>query len=138
SVFRQLVARGYLRADIELFGALHLEDQCRPLLRGEETLELRRDLARPAARQQTKQRLPDDIDTALWEALRECRRSLAEAQGIPPYIIFHDRTLQEMCTALPRTVQAFGALSGVGERKREKYGVDFLQVIERHVQGGTG
>ncbi|MAA88160.1 MAG: DNA helicase RecQ [Haliea sp.] len=138
SVFRQLVARGYLRADLDHFGALRLEDHCRPLLRGEETLELRRDLARPATRQQTRQRLPDDIDTELWEALRECRRALAETQGIPPYIIFHDRTLQEMCAELPRTVAAFGALSGVGERKREKYGKDFLQVIDEHLQRRTG
>jgi len=134
SVFRQLVARGYLRADLDHFGALRLEDQCRPLLRGEETLELRRDLARPATRQQTRQRLPDDIDTELWEALRECRRGLAEAQGIPPYIIFHDKTLQEMCAELPRSIAAFGALSGVGERKRDKYGEDFLQVIQQHLQ----
>jgi ATP-dependent DNA helicase RecQ len=102
SVFRQLVARGYLSVDLERFGALRLEEKCRPLLRGEEQIQLRRDSARKsAAKRQTRTPLPVDIDVALWEALRDCRRELAEQQGVPPYVIFHDRTLQEMCTILP-------------------------------------
>ncbi len=133
SVFRQLVARGYLSVDLERFGALFLQDKCRALLRGEETLELRRDIARKAVRQQTRTALPEDLDVALWEALRECRRELAAGQGIPPYIIFHDRTLQEMCFRQPRSIEDFGALSGVGERKRDKYGAAFLQVIDDHL-----
>lgn len=137
SVFRQLVAGGYLTADLERFGALRLQDKCRALLKGEETLQLRKDIARRATRQQTRQPLSDEVDVGLWEALRECRRALAEAQGIPPYIIFHDRTLQEMCALLPRDIDAFGRLSGVGERKRDKYGRDFLRVIERHLEQST-
>ncbi|MEP5569539.1 MAG: DNA helicase RecQ [Halioglobus sp.] len=133
SVFRQLVARGYLRVDMDRFGALRLEEQCRALLRGEETIELRRDAAKKAGKQTTKTRLPADIDVALWEALRERRRELAEDQGVPPYVIFHDRTLQEMCTALPQSLTQFGRLTGVGERKLEKYGAEFLQVIETHL-----
>ena len=135
SVFRQLVARGYLRVDMDRFGALRLEEQCRQLLRGEETIELRRDAAKKAGRQTTKTRLPADIDVGLWEALRERRRELAEDQGVPPYVIFHDRTLQEMCTALPQNLTQFGRLTGVGERKLDKYGTDFIQVIETHLTG---
>jgi ATP-dependent DNA helicase RecQ len=133
SVFRQLVARGYLSVDLERFGALRLEQKCRPLLRGEEGIELRRDIQRKAARQQTRTALPMDIDVALWEALRERRRELAEQQGVPPYVIFHDRTLQEMCEELPQNLMQFGRLSGVGERKLEKYGSSFLQVITEHL-----
>jgi ATP-dependent DNA helicase RecQ len=132
SVFRQLVARGYLSVDLERFGALRLEEQCRPLLRGEEQIDLRRDAQKKAARQQTRTTLPADIDVALWEALRERRRELAEEQGVPPYVIFHDRTLQEMCIAMPGNLTQFGRLTGVGERKLEKYGTDFITVIERH------
>jgi ATP-dependent DNA helicase RecQ len=134
SVFRQLVARGYLSVDLERFGALRLEEKCRPLLRGEEQIQLRRDSARKsAAKRQTRTPLPVDIDVALWEALRDCRRELAEQQGVPPYVIFHDRTLQEMCTILPRSLSQFGRITGVGERKLEKYGQTFLQVIEDHL-----
>ncbi|MDB9950454.1 DNA helicase RecQ, partial [Gammaproteobacteria bacterium] len=96
SVFRQLVARGLLSVDLERFGALRLEERCRPLLRGEETIELRRDLKQKTTKRQTRSPLPNDIDVTLWEALRDCRRGFAEEQNVPPYVIFHDSTLQEM------------------------------------------
>jgi ATP-dependent DNA helicase RecQ len=133
SVFRQLVARGYLCVDMERFGAMRLEEKCRPLLRGEEPIELRRDIKKKKAKRLTKTYLPEDMDTALWEALRECRRELADEQGIPPYIIFHDRTLQEMCVTVPQTLEQFGQLGGVGERKLDKYGPAFLQVINEYL-----
>ncbi|MCL4135265.1 UNVERIFIED_CONTAM: hypothetical protein GTU68_053549 [Idotea baltica] len=126
SVFRQLVARGFVCVDMERFGALRLEEKCRPLLRGEEQIELRRDIKKKEA----------DIDAALWELLRECRRELAAEQGIPPYIIFHDRTLQEMCVTVPQTMEQFGLLGGVGERKLDKYGPTFLQAINDHLSNG--
>ncbi len=133
SVFRQLVARGYLCVDMERFGAMRLEEKCRLLLRGEEPIELRRDIKKKEAKRLTKTYLPEDMDTALWEALRECRRELADEQGIPPYIIFHDRTLQEMCVTVPQTLEQFGQLGGVGERKLDKYGPAFLQVINEYL-----
>ena len=135
SVFRQLVARGYLSVDIEGYGALRLEPKCRPLLRGEEEVDLRRDPVQKTVKQQTKTRLPVDTDTALWEKLRDHRRELAEEQGLPPYVVFHDRTLLEMCEALPRTMAEFSRLTGVGERKLDKYGEGFLQVIGVHLEG---
>ncbi|HEY6131552.1 MAG TPA: DNA helicase RecQ [Halioglobus sp.] len=134
SVFRQLVARGYLSVDLMQFGALRLEEKCRPLLRGEEGVQLRRDDGGNIAKQQTKTALPGDIDIGLWEALRECRRLLAEEQGVPPYVIFHDRSLKEMCTTLPRNLMQFGRITGVGERKLDKYGNAFLQVINGYLQ----
>ena len=133
SVFRQLVARGHLCVDMERFGALRLEEKCRPLLRGEEQIELRRDIKKKDAKRLSKTFLPEDMDVALWEVLRECRRELAGEQGIPPYIIFHDRTLQEMCVTIPQTLEQFGLLGGVGERKLDKYGPAFLQVINDHL-----
>ncbi len=135
SVFRQLVARGYLCVDVERFGALRLEEKCRPLLRGDEPIELRRDIKKKEAKRLTKTFLSADIDEALWEVLRECRRELADEQGIPPYIIFHDRTLQEMCVTVPQNMEQFSQLGGVGERKLEKYGPGFLQVINEHLAG---
>jgi len=132
SVFRQLVARGYFSVDLEQYGALRLEQKCRPLLRAEEGIELRRDIQRKAVSRQTKTPLPDDIDVGLWEALRERRRLFAEEQGVPPYVIFHDKTLQEMCFSLPRDHAEFALLGGVGERKLEKYGDGFLEVIRAY------
>jgi ATP-dependent DNA helicase RecQ len=139
SVFRQLVARGFLSVDLERFGALRLEEKCRPLLRGEQNIELRRDIpqAKTKAKRQTKSQLPVDIDVALWEALRECRRELAEEQGVPPYVIFHDRTLQELCITLPETLSQFADIGGVGERKLDKYGAIFLAVISEHLSASA-
>ncbi|MFT4825354.1 MAG: ATP-dependent DNA helicase RecQ [Halioglobus sp.] len=133
SVFRQLVAGGYLSVDLERFGALRLEEKCRPLLRGEESIELRQDLKKKSTRQQTKTPLSHDIDVALWELLRECRREFAEEQSVPPYVIFHDRALQEMCITVPQNLSQFSEISGVGERKLEKYGPTFLSVINEHL-----
>ncbi len=139
SVFRQLVARAYLAVDLERYGALRLRERARPLLRGEETLPLRRDARgagkaarRPEGRAETA--LAEDLDPALWEALRACRTALAREQGVPPYVIFHDRTLQAVCLEQPGDLDTFGAISGVGERKREKYGPAFLAVILAHRQ----
>ncbi len=129
SVFRQLVARGYFSVDLEGYGSLKLEPKCRPLLKGEESIDLRREVKQTAAKLQTRTPLPEDVDVGLWEALRDCRRQLAEEQGVPPYVIFHDSTLQEMCVLKPTNMEQFGRLTGVGERKREKYGKAFITVI---------
>ena len=125
--------RAVMEGMVERFGAMRLEEKCRPLLRGEEQIELRRDVKKKAAKRLTKTYLPEDMDVALWEVLRECRRELADEQGIPPYIIFHDRTLQEMCVTVPQTMEQFGQLGGVGERKLDKYGPAFLQVINEYL-----
>ena len=135
SVFRQLVARGLLSVDLERFGALRLEERCRPLLRGEETIELRRDLKQKTTKRQTRSPLPNDIDVTLWDALRDCRRGFAEEQNVPPYVIFHDSTLQEMCVSLPSSLERLAEISGVGERKLEKYGPAFVGVINQHLVG---
>ena len=139
SVFRQLVARNYLSVDLDRFGALQLvETTSRPLLRGEETVALRLDektkpVKLPRGSKPTRTALPvGDLDPELWEALRECRRKLAEEQGVPPYVIFHNATLEEMCRVQPQTLADFGDINGVGERKLEKYGPFFVAVIRQH------
>lgn len=142
SVFRQLVARGFVQVDIDGYGGLTLDESCRQILRGEQSVYFRadvRDQHKPAAKL-TKTPLPEHIDAGLWEALRECRRRLAESQGVPPYVIFHDRTLRAMAEDKPLTVEAFSALPGVGERKRDKYADAFIQVVRRYdpVRGSDG
>jgi len=132
SVFRQLSARGYLKPNDE-HGSLNLDREAsQSILKGEETIELRRDTQRKPQGRLTKTVLPDDIDIALWETLREKRRQLAEVQGVPPYVVFHDKTLQAMAREQPKRLDDFSRLPGVGERKLEKYGSDFLEVIISH------
>ena len=137
SVFRQLVAQGYMRVDLDRYGALCLEEKCRPLLKGEISIELRKDLHIKTAKQRTRVTLAPEIDVELWEKLRDCRRQFAEELGVPPYVIFHDSTLQEMCLRLPRDLEEFAELSGVGERKLDKYGSAFITEITEHLAGST-
>ena len=131
SVFRQLVAAGHVVADPERFGGLALTEKCRPLLKGQDTIAFRLDPVQKTSKKLSKAPLPDDIDVGIWEALRAHRRELAEVQGVPPYVIFHDSTLQAMAEQMPSSLAEFGALPGVGERKLEKYGDGFLQVLRQ-------
>ena len=135
SVFRQLVANGYLRADPEGYGALQLTEQCRPLLKGGQTIELRKDpvvkkTAGRASGGRSSSPVKDQItDQAGWDALRACRKELADKQGVPPYVIFHDTTLFGMLERKPRTLDELAEVSGVGAAKLEKYGEIFLETI---------
>jgi ATP-dependent DNA helicase RecQ len=135
SVFRQLVANGYLRADPEGYGALQLTEQCRPLLKGRQTIELRKDpvVKKTSARAsggRSSAPVKDQItDQEGWEALRACRKELADKQGVPPYVIFHDTTLFGMLERKPRTLEELAEVSGVGAAKLEKYGEIFLETI---------
>jgi ATP-dependent DNA helicase RecQ len=134
-LFRQLIARGLLAVDIEGHGSLKLTDACRPVLRGEERLMLRREIKvgktkKAAPRASTV--FAGTTDSALWEALRARRRQLALDQGVPPYVVFHDATLTQMIERRPRTLSEFGEISGVGERKLAAYGQEFLEIILAH------
>lgn len=135
SVYRQLVANGYLRADPEGFGSLQLTEACRPLLKGQEPIQLRKDPA-PAKTSgrsgsgSARAKISDQItDQAGWEALRACRKALADKQGVPPYVIFHDTTLFDMLERRPATLSELAEVNGVGAAKLEKYGAIFLEAL---------
>jgi ATP-dependent DNA helicase RecQ len=138
-VFRQLVASGLLTPDDEGFGTLRLTAASRGVLRGEAPVHLRRQAdsaGRRAKRQKSRtERTRASLDiapheTALWNELRELRARLAKEQGVPAYVIFHDATLLAMLREHPQTLSALGAVSGVGERKLERYGEAFLGVLD--------
>ncbi|WP_152206608.1 DNA helicase RecQ [Marinobacter changyiensis] len=131
SVFRQLVANGHLRADPEGYGALQLTESCRPLLKGEQTVNLRKDPViksrkTAGAGSKVKDQITDHVG---WEALRACRKTLAEEQGVPPYVIFHDTTLFEILERRPQCLEELAGVSGVGAAKLERYGEAFLKAL---------
>jgi ATP-dependent DNA helicase RecQ len=134
SLIRQLIHRGYLEQDIARYSVLRLTEAARPLLRGEETLEL----ARPRMKTPSRRKAPKAAagggryDETLFAALRALRKSLADAQGVPPYIIFGDATLVEMAREMPVTAAAFLEISGVGQKKLERYGEDFMAIIRAY------
>lgn len=131
SVFRQLIAQRFLDIDIEHYGALHLTEKARPLLRGEVELQLRRSKSSDKKSKQsgTKKTTIRKADEALWEALREKRQFFADKFNVPPYVIFHDATLQLMLQKRPQSLEELRTLNGVGERKLKHYGKGFLEVL---------
>ena len=68
-------------------------------------------------------------DAGLWDALRACRRDLADEQGVPAYVIFHDKTLHDMLQRRPSNEAELLSVNGVGQAKLERYGARFLEVL---------
>ena len=139
SILRQLVVLGMLTVDTGGFGGLRLNNKSRPLLRGEIELPLRRDLLLTKKARKTSRKVSSVAagDRDLWEALRECRKRLADENNVPPYVIFHDATLNQMATERPATQGEFLGISGVGQKKLERYGADFMDVIRLSVEQGA-
>ncbi len=136
-VFRQLISLGYINVDLNGYGSLFLTEQARPLLRSEITLELRQQqkVDKKSANKQSssaKQSNLKDADEELFNALRDQRSSLAKELSVPPYIIFHDSTLIEMAKKRPTTINEMLLISGIGEKKLDKFGHDFLEIILDH------
>ena len=135
SVFRQLLAMGYLQVDVEGHGGVYLTEESRPVLRGEKVVEMRKD---PGESKRTMTKRLRDFDTEfeneedrdLWERLRTLRRELATSQNVPPYVIFSDRTLWEMVRFKPRTLQDMASINGVGVKKLDQYALVFLDVMD--------
>jgi ATP-dependent DNA helicase RecQ len=142
SVYRQLVAAGFINVDIEGYGGLKLTEAARPVLKGQQEVWLRRD-AEPVKRKTSKaergSRLREAFaganDDPLWLALKAKRTALAREQEVPPYVIFHDSTLLEILNRKPRTLGEMAQISGVGQAKLAKYGDAFLQVVEDVANG---
>ena len=137
SIVRQLVARGLLDVDAQAYGGLKLNDACREILRGEEKIQLRREIKASATAVARKQGVVVDAeDQGLWNALRACRKRLAEEHGVPPYVIFHDATLREMLEFRPTTASQLLSITGVGQSKLERFGDEFLEVIREAEYAG--
>jgi ATP-dependent DNA helicase RecQ len=129
AIFRQMAGRDLIRPDPERHGAFRMTEAARPILKGEAGITLRRDSLARAATRPAVRALVSDEDAPLLSALKAKRRALAEAAGVPAYVIFPDRTLIEMAEARPETLDGLARISGVGAVKLERYGADFLAVI---------
>ena len=133
SIVRQLIHRGLLVQDIARYSVLRLTPKARSVLRGEENLVLARPRIKTRApKAKKKAKIPESLATAdvgLFEALRALRKKLADEQGVPPYVIFGDAALIQMSHEKPSNDEEFLAITGVGLRKLERYGAEFLAEI---------
>jgi ATP-dependent DNA helicase RecQ len=139
SIFRQLVAQNLLAVDVAEHGGMHLTEAGTRFLKEKENIRLSRPAKSTKTEQLRKQsgksaatELADAGDQQLLTALKTARMALAKAQNIPPYIIFHDKTLREMALTKPASYDEMRGITGVGEQKIQRYGETFLSVITQH------
>jgi ATP-dependent DNA helicase RecQ len=136
SVFRQLVANGLLTVNLAEISGFRLTEKSWPVLKGTQPVHLRKDEplqkadrpVRPAA--STAGDVNDEIDSPLFEKLRQLRLDIAKSMNVPPYVVFHDKTLKEMAACRPSNRTELLRITGVGERKAEQYGELFLKAIQ--------
>lgn len=134
SILRQLVILGFIEID-EKYQTLSLSPSAYPVLKGEKLLRLRKYILQAKAKKEKKvitkitPELSADEDVELFKKLRELRLIFAKSENMPPYVIFHDKTLMEMVSIKPKTLEEMSEISGVGEHKLQKYGEAFLKAI---------
>lgn len=136
-LYRQLIAKGLLAVDVDGHGSVHLTEESRPILRGDQLLHLRQMPKGDSGRKSSggRKKAPISIaeqDQPLWEALRSLRKQLSDLAGVPAYVVFNDSTLADMIAIKPRDDQEMASVSGVGQHKLEQYGDDFLDVIREY------
>jgi ATP-dependent DNA helicase RecQ len=137
NIFRQLIHLGYLLQDFSRYGILKLSATARPVLKGETEVILGQPRNPVQTVEKVKKRTGGkrDYDQALFDALRIKRKQLADAAGVPPFVVFSDATLAEMARLLPKDADQLHTISGVGELKLSRYGRSFLEVINNHTDG---
>ncbi len=136
SVFRQLAAAGLVSVNLSEISGFRLTKQSWPVLRGERRIQFRTD-PQPVKSRKKKRTIqrsaPDQLpesDQTLWEAMRKLRMSISKELGIPPYVVFHDRTLKEMVELRPTNRAELLLITGVGEKKADQFGSRFLELIK--------
>ncbi|MFC1745856.1 DNA helicase RecQ [Candidatus Riflebacteria bacterium] len=139
SVFRQLLAFSFVRVDEEGFGSLKLTELAWPVLKGEKEIYFRKEIP-----QKKKKKIPEKPrhklsilegwKLELFEVLKSKRKQIAEEQNEPAFFVFHNSTLQSMVEVLPENLTEMGAVHGVGEKKLQKYGKEFIKIITGFLQ----
>jgi ATP-dependent DNA helicase RecQ len=138
SVVRQLIHLGLITQNIAMHSALQLTESARPVLRGEIPLQLavpriQTLKIKSSASQKT---YGGNYDRKLFAKLRKLRKSLADDNNVPPYVVFNDTTLLEMAEHLPVSASDLLDITGVGQRKLEKFGRPFMAMIRDHIDNG--
>ena len=130
NIFRQLIGHGFLDTNPDNFGAMTLTEKSRPLLRNEINLNLRKLKKQSNKATKSRDTLLREIDEPVFEALRQKRLSIAKDEGVPPYVIFHDKTLIDMARLRPANLTDMSLIAGIGDKKLNKFGQFFIDVLD--------
>ncbi len=136
SIVRQMTAAGFIHLDIAEFGGLSVTEKGRLLLKGEISFEYRPEKLKPLrAARKAKPVIAEqplaDTDRSLLDRLKELRMQLAKARNVPAYVIFHDKTLRQIASHRPKTLDDLSQLHGIGEAKLKQFGKDFLELVRQ-------
>ena len=145
SLMGEMLGRGMIALDDGPYPVLKLAPACLPILQGKEKFEILELAAQKTegggVGSEGKPRATraaadiEDVDQELFGRLKALRRTFAQRQNVPPYMVFSDKTLHEMCRHLPKTLAALREISGVGDAKRDKYGFEFVNEIRDYAGG---
>ena len=134
AVFRQLAAAGHIHIDLAEHGALQLTESARAVLKGQLRVELRRPTRTTTTSTPGRRPTPDDLSPEarpLFEQLRRWRSDTAREQGVPAYVILHDKSLRELAEVRPTSRGMLATISGLGSAKIEHYGEELLSLIRQ-------
>ncbi|MEA3097767.1 MAG: ATP-dependent helicase RecQ [Caballeronia mineralivorans] len=138
AVVRTLLHQGLLAETQDGYPVLVLNEESWRVLKGEHSVRVARAVPRTSSARQRRDSATGVAlgreDSALFEQLRALRKQLADEQGLPPYVIFHDATLRQMAQERPATLHDFARIRGIGEAKLSRYGARFIEAIRQHAQ----
>ena len=129
-IIAYLISEGFIDVRGEKYPVLALNSKANNLLTDSDQLHIKRLIAKE---QPKTQKSGFNIDKELYEKLRQLRKKIADKQNVPPFVVFSDATLNDMCAKLPTTGEALLGVSGIGKFKLEKYGAAFIKVINEYV-----
>src|SRR5690606_6047467 len=146
AVLRQLITMHFIKVDHDNYGVLKLTEESRAVLKGERRLTLRRDTAPAGGGSRRRRRSGARVDgsaaaatpqeEALFQALRDWRKGVAQEHGVPAYTVLHDATLREIARQVPADLQSLGNISGMGTTKLERYGEALLELVREATETG--
>jgi ATP-dependent DNA helicase RecQ len=135
SAFRQMLSAGLLSVDLGKISGVRLTEISWEVLKGKRNVFFRKDLAYSKAQSDKQPSKTTDLvfegeeSQQLFETLRKLRLDIARQLNVPPYVIFHDKSLKEMALIKPSTVNDFLRITGVGESKAQRYSEVFIDCI---------
>jgi len=136
AILRQAIAQGYVNVDYESYNALKLTETARSVLKGEQSVQMRRyeKPQKPSKQKRTTTKGYEETDLSakgqqLFEKLRSWRMETARLHNVPAYVIFHDSTLRDIAKANPSSLADLRGVSGVGEKKLVTYGEQIVELV---------
>lgn len=137
-IIDELLAQDVIQQDGDRYPVLKITEKGKKVLFGNEKVQgIKREEPKKKPRAGKGSGF-EQYDEALFERLRVLRKKLADGQGVPPYIVFSDKTLHEMCRLYPSALPEMAGISGVGSAKLERYGGDFIKEIKLYLSENPG